>query len=578
MNLKKDKEQTENVQMSYVDMPDAEKNGQVHPLSKSIISLLEQRSMYQSNQVEEIPERKSYTYDPQNGLLYGGLYRKRFNLLPYSVAKQMAESNELLSIILNTRANQLSTFGNPQTSRYETGYKIVYRKPSEVQKLNKEDKDRLDQKICKARDLFYTCGFTEDLSNHERINLPNFLQALAKPAMLYGFAAIEIIYDDFDKFHHFRLVDSGTIYQAPYLDLKHKDEGSAVNPSIYDQIENDFEKLSKLYGKEQINFQRLNAETFKKGEYTWVQVINEIPRMAFRDKELLVHNYYPSPSIEYAGYPRPPVDDVARSLTTNLNAMMHNHLFFFQGRGTKGGLFIKSDQISENTLNRIRLHMQASINSVRNAFRMPIVGLPLSDSIEYVPFETGTRDQEFAYLSENTARIILSAYNIAPEELSAMGYLSRGTTASQPMAESNNEYKLQVARSAGFLPLLKNTQTLMNRILSIMDPELYEHCVFKFVGLEAEDPFKESARLQSDMNLHMTMNEVLLSVEKNEVPVAGNFPLNPQFLNMAKDNVPMNVLLYAFTGNESLLLDPSLNFYQNGFWFQYQSIFQNLLK
>ena len=55
MNLKKDKEQTENVQMSYVDMPDAEKNVQVHPLSKSIISLLEQRSMYQSNQVEEIP-------------------------------------------------------------------------------------------------------------------------------------------------------------------------------------------------------------------------------------------------------------------------------------------------------------------------------------------------------------------------------------------------------------------------------------------------------------------------------------------------------------------------------------------
>jgi len=576
MVFDKNKKKKSPVQMDHIDvMPNTET---LHPLSKSIISILDARSAPYAVPNDE-PERKSYTYDPQSGLLYSGLYRRRLNLLPYVVLKQMAENNELLACILNTRGNQLSLFGQPQVSRYDIGYKIVYRKPSEINKLPTSLKQSLDEKIKYIRDLFYNCGKTDNLQYHQRVTLPEFLQGLAKAAPLYGFPAVEIIKGKDNLFHSFRLVDSGTIYRAPYLDFKLVDQRGLPDNPLYKQVQSDFLALDKLRGKEQIRYDRLNLQSFINGEYAWVQVINEIPRMAFKDDELLVHNYYPSTSVDYAGYPIPPLDDVARSLTTNLNSMMHNHLFFFQGRAAKGGLVIKSDQINENVLNRIRLHMNASINSVRNAFRMPIVGIPKEDEIDYVSFDQpGNRDQEFAYLSENTARLILSNYQVAPEELSAMAYLSRGTVAGQPIAESNNEYRLQVARSAGFKPLLYHTQVLMNRILSIIDPEVHKYCIFKFVGLEADDPQKEVTRLQTEMNVYSTMNDTLNSVEKSEVPVAGNIPLNPQFLNMAKENVPMNVFLYAFTGNKSLLLDPSLNFYQSGFWFQYQSIFQGLLK
>ena len=573
----KNNNESNNKEMQFaeieIDMPQEK----VHPLSKSIIGLLESRQLYNDRKNEIIPESKSYNYDPSNVAAYTGLYRKRFGLLPYNVSKQMAENNELLSIILNTRGNQLSSFGQVQTSRYDIGYKIIYRKPSLISKLSPEKRFEIDFKLNKVRDLFYTCGNFEDLPYCDRTTLPEYLQSLAKYALLYGHVATEIVYDASGKFHSFKLVDSGTIYKTPFSGINQVDRQNLTATQAYKQMEEAYKRLQNLSGQEQIRFDRLDFDQLKNGEYAWIQVINEIPRMAFRDKELLVHNYYPSPSIEYAGYPRPPIDDVARSLTTNLNAMMHNHLFFFQGRGTKGGLFIKSDQINENILNRLRLHMQSSINSVRNAWRMPVVGLSLQDQVDYVSFEQGTRDQEFMYLSENTMKMILSAYSVAPEEV-GMAYLSKGINGTQSSSESNNEYKIMVARKAGLEPLLRNTQVLMNRILSIIDPELYEYCTFKFVGLDSEDSQKEVTRLQNEMNVFSTMNDTLRAVEKEEIPVAGNIPLNPQFLNVAKENVPMNVLLYSFTGNKSSLLDPSLNFYQSGFWFQYQSIFQGLLK
>lgn len=559
------------------------------PLDKSIIDLVQKPYIsiveHEPEPAEPNPERKSYTYDPLSAQNFAGFYRRRQNLLPYAVSRSVAENNELLSSILSTRGNQLSNFGHPQVNRQDTGYKFAYRRPSEIHKLPLEAKADLDQRIGNLRDLIYNCGSTKNVPFRNRITFPEFLQHVGRTAPLYGHVPVEIVKDRGSNFHSFRVVDAGTIYKAPYVDLIMQDVNGRMmygtNDKIYLQLDSDYKKLVELHDKNQdgrIDLARLNRNSFRNNEYAWVQVIHDIPRMAFTDSELIVQNYYPSPAIEYAGYPRPPIDDVVRSLTTHMNAMSHNHLFFLQGRGTKGAMVIHSDQATEDTARRIRQHMQASINSVRNSFRMPVFTVPSSDNIDYVPFETGTRDQEFTYLSENTARTILTAYNMAPEELSAMGYLSRGSVSGQPQTESDNEYKLLVARSAGFKQLLNHTQILMNRIVEIIDPVVSEHCVFKFVGLDGEDPVKEAARLQVEMNTHLTMNGVMASLQKEDLPVGGNIPLNPMFMNLAKENVPLNQLIYSFTGNESSLLDPTLNFIQSGFWFQYQSLYKDLLR
>jgi hypothetical protein len=49
---------------------------------------------------------------------------------------------------------------------------------------------------------------------------------------------------------------------------------------------------------------------------------------------------------------------------------------------------------------------------------------------------------EFQYLSDMNARVILSAFQMSPEELPGYGYLSAARTIRR-CRESNNEYKLE---------------------------------------------------------------------------------------------------------------------------------------
>jgi hypothetical protein len=55
---------------------------------------------------------------------------------------------------------------------------------------------------------------------------------------------------------------------------------------------------------------------------------------------------------------------------------------------------------------------------------------------------------EFQYLNDTNARVIMSAFQVSPEELPGYQHLSRGTN-NQALSESNNEYKLEAARDVG---------------------------------------------------------------------------------------------------------------------------------
>src|ERR1035437_1893386 len=59
---------------------------------------------------------------------------------------------------------------------------------------------------------------------------------------------------------------------------------------------------------------------------------------------------------------------------------------------------------------------------------MPVFGIGKEDEITWQAFDTqGGRDQEFQYLSDMNARVILSAFQMSPEELPGYAHLSRGT-------------------------------------------------------------------------------------------------------------------------------------------------------
>ncbi len=165
---------------------------------------------------------------------------------------------------------------------------------------------------------------------------------------------------------------------------------------------------------------------------------------------------------------------------------------------------------------------------------------------------------------------------MSPEELPGYAHLSRGTN-NQALSESNNEYKLEAHRDVGIRPLISNFEDFVNaRLFPLIDPTLAKICTIKFVGLDAETPEKESIRLQGDMTLHMTYDQVLQTVEKEPVGMdfGGEIPLNPAFQQVLDKYFTVGQILERFCGIKGASQDPQWAYPRDPFWFQNKQLQQ----
>ncbi|CAB4127233.1 Bacteriophage/Gene transfer agent portal protein [uncultured Caudovirales phage] len=523
-------------------------------LSKSITNIL--------NGPKDSVERLAFTVDPSNNNQYQGLYKQKLRLLPDNVLKRLQIQDDLVAAITNTRGNQIATFGRRQPDRFSIGFAI---EPNAgvVEKMTPEQREELAERIDAAEVMFLNCGSTKRVEDKDKLTFAQYLYMNTRNAVGVGRQATEIIYvSDLTgekRFHSFRPVDAGTIYRA----APQKEAAQALRDNARHLLET-------------ISNQKLDPERFQNDEYAWIQVHDGRPLQAFTEKECLVHNFYPVNDVELDGYPVTPLDTVISAVTTHINITSHNKMYFQTGRASRGMLVIKSDDIDENVISRIKQQFNASINSVSNAFRMPVFGVGSEDEISWQPIDSGSRDMEFQFLSDSNARTIMSAFQMSPEELPGWSHLSRGTN-SQSLSEANTEYLLTAHRDVGLRPLLGQWQDFCNSSLfPLIDPNLSKICTFKFLGLDAVTAEKESIRLQQDAPVHMTYNEILDKVEKKGVERAlgGDFPINPQYQQILDKYVKVGVIVEKMFGIEGASTDPTLQYYRDPFWMQYQQMMQ----
>jgi hypothetical protein len=490
---------------------------------------------------------------------WGGLWKRKLRLLPDEILKRISIQDDLVAAIVNTRSNQLMAFGRPQPDRFSTGFKIEP-EPGYTEHMDSDEKKALQARIAKVEARLLTCGDTRGWQDHEALSFSQFLFMSARNAVVFGRCATEVIYKDTldgKKFHSIRPIDAGTIYKAaPY-----KEAGDAVRASALQYLQD-------------IKNKKLQPERYVNDEWAWVQVLDGRPVQAFTAEECLVHNFYPCTDVELDGYPITPLDTVITAVTTHINIGTHNKLYFQSGRAARGMIVIKSDDVDESIVGYIRQQFNASINSVGNSWRMPIFGVGSDDEIAWTPIDSGGKDMEFQYLSDTNARVILSGFQMSPEELPGYAHLSRGTN-NQALSESNNEYKLEAHRDVGIRPLIGQFQNFVNAtLLPLLDEDLSKFCHFKFVGLDVDTAEKESTRLQQDMAVHMTTDEVLEKVEKKPLGKrwGGQFLLNPQWQQAVQMFCYQGDIMEHFFGIEGAGSDPSLKFINNPNWFNWQNL------
>lgn len=514
--------------------------------------------------------RLAFEADPSQLNQFSTLYKGKLRLIPDKILKRIAIQDDLVASIVQARQNQMSAFGRPRPDRFSTGFVIELRTDANERieaiddlEERKKFQDEVQSRIDKVTKRLMTCGDPDVLGEDDTLNFPEYISESIRNAIVVGRLATEVIWTDgVDKkktFSCFRVIDAGTIYRA------------APQHAAAEQVRREARVLL-----EQIKNKKLIPERYENDEYSWVQVIESRPIQAFTSKECLVHNFYRVPDIELDGYPVTPIDTMISAVTTHINITTHNKLYFQSGRAARGMLVIKSDDVDESVISRIRQQFNASINSVQNAWRMPVFGIGTEDDISWQPIDQGGRDMEFQYLMDMNARVILSAFQMSPEELPGWSYLSRGTN-NQSMSEGNNEYKMEAARDLGIRPLLSRFEDFLNtHILPLFDENLAEMCVLKLVGLDAETAEKESVRIQQDMPVHMTYNEVLKKVNKKPIAkmLGGDFPINPAIQATLDKYVTVGVIMEKFFGMKDASKDPQFAYIRDPFWFQMQQMVQ----
>jgi hypothetical protein len=523
------------------------------PLVKSILNVL-------NGGKHDTIERLAFEQDPTINNEYSSLYFTKLRLIPDTMLKRIAIQDDLVAAIVNTRSNQVARFGRPRPDRHSMGF-VIEAKPGVLDDATPEQKKAIEKRIDEVEKNLLTCGELKGWSDKDKLTFSQFLGMTCRDAIIVGRFAVEIIKvlgtDGKMKFHSFRPIDAGTIYRA----VPQKDAAEQI-------------RKQARFLLEQLKNKKLKPEKFEHDEYAWVQVIEGKPVQAFTHEECLVHNMYPVTDVMLVGYPLTPIDTMISAVTTHINITTHNKLYFQSGRASRGMLVIKSDDVKEADVATIRQHFNASINSVNNAWRMPVFGLGANDEIEWMPIDGQSRDMEFQYLSDSNARVILSAFQMSPEELPGYAHLSRGTN-NQALSESNNEYKLEAARDVGIRPLISQFQDFINAsIFPLLDESLSKICVIKLEGLDADTAEKESVRLQQDMPVHLSMNDIMDLVEKDPIPrdLCGDLLLNPQYLQHLDKYITVGTIMEKLLGISGAAKDPQFAYVRDPFWFQWQQL------
>lgn len=522
-------------------------------------------SLAKSLQSEELKTvRLAFEVNPSDQSNFDTLYIKKQRLLPDNMLKQLAIKDDLVAAIVQTRQRQIAAFGRPRPDRHSIGFTVellqeaqekidAIEDPKEKKRYQKE----IQEKIAELKKRILACGDKDALGITRRLAFNQYLSESVRNLMVVGRMATEVVWrvnrEGKEEFACFRVIDAGTIYMTKDL--------SEYSETVRQQAISALDKLNHV---------KIIKKRYLNGEYKWMQVIDDQPRQAFTPKECLVMNYYRVPDVELKGYPVTPIDTMVSAVSTHLNIIAHNKLYFQNGRATRGMLVIESDDADQDTISQLRQQFNASINSVSNSWRMPVFSVGQGDKVQFMPLDSGARDMEFQYLTDQNARVILSAYQMSPDELPGWSYLSRGTN-SQAISESNSEWRLIAARDVGLRPLLGAVEDFINdQLLPLIDSELAKICVLKFVGLDSDNAEKEAVKLQNAQQLYMGMDDILVNVEKRPLgrDVGGEFPFNPNYQAVLDKYLTVGQILERFFGHEGASKDPQFAYVRDAFWFQ----------
>lgn len=368
----------------------------------------------------------------------------------------------IANAVINLRTHQVGAYGLP--SRYTqdgVGFEVV------LKNSNGEKPTETEQNEILAIEEFLHYTSTDRSTG---INFRTWLKQTTRDILVYDQANTELVYErnSRTKLHSFYAVDAGSVY---YI----------VNASN-------------------------TGYTEGKGEYKYVQKVDENHVIKFKDGELTFDVMNPRTEINSFKYGLSPLEVVLNQIGYHATTEQYNNLYFTQG-GTTDGAFILDPGDNNGQQTRLSLdNLKREFSKFRGAKGAHTIPVIAAKDGKFVSMNQSSKDMEFEKWVNYLINIITSNFGVDPAEI---GFPNRGgATGSKgnSLQESSKKETAQLSRDKGLTPLLDFIEDIINdNIVSRFSNGKY---MFRFQGNELSMELQQLEKDKTLVQTYMTVNEV----------------------------------------------------------------------
>lgn len=410
---------------------------------------------------ERVGDAKSIIEDPLQ-LVQNLNYKEKPSSLTYDTLNRMATRNSVISSIITTRVNQVSSFTQPaRFTKDGVGFEITLRNPKA--KPTPEQK----QQMLALETFIENCGYSY---NPSRDSFDTLVRKIIRDSLVYDQMSFEVVPDRLGRPAEILAVDAATI-RAASVDIEGKD---FHNPTDY-----------------------LTQDGIK-----WVQLINGQVAAEFTGSELAFSVRNPRTDVNTQPYGVAELETLVHQVTSHLWAEEYNSRYFSQGGTTKGILNLKGQNISREQLEGFRRQWTAQVAGVTGAWKTPVVSV---DGLEYINVSQSNREMEYELWMNYLINICCAVYQIDPAEINFPNRGGSSGSGGGGLGDGGIEDRLKNSKDKGLRPLLRFLQDSINRYIIRRFSNDFS---FNFVGLDPDKEASKQAVSDKQVRTYKTINEI----------------------------------------------------------------------
>jgi hypothetical protein len=457
---------------------------------------------------------KSDMFDPL-AVQYAMGYKDRRFSLTYDTLRRIPQQLSIVAAILQTRCNQVASFGAPFRSSKSLGFVVKHKDPGRL--TTKGEREFIKE----LESFIYNCGSADPNPHNQHIqrdDFETFLKKIVRDSLNFDQASFEVVCDRRGIPYEFMAVDASTIrIAAPSTglgpnstwDSRKVPDNRPGGTAYYDPPPFQPFKSMDLYKKG------------PQGKPAFVQLINgQIENVYTRD-ELAFGVRNPRTDIYIEGYGYGELEQLMTIVTSHLYAEDYNRRIFSQGSMPRGILNFRGDTMTPDQLEGFRRQWRSNLEGVENAFRTPI--LQTEQGIDWIDLHPTNRDMEYGQWLEYLLKVTCAVFLIDPAELN---FDLHGGVSQTPLFEGSAEWKLKASRDRGLRPLLRFVAKLINK--HIID-KIDDNFVFDFMGLDELTEMEKHELRKEQATSYMTLNEIRRAEDLPDV-ANGDIIMNPTYI------------------------------------------------